>query len=88
MLGTVEGFAFGKVGFAFYLTDRAPTAVQSLIWNGCVFRNQRSEKQAFGRPTKKHLEVSIAMGAPPNGWFIMENPIKITKMDDLGVLPF
>ena len=22
MLGTVEGFAFGKVGFAFYLTDR------------------------------------------------------------------
>ena len=29
-----------------------------------------------------NLEVSIAMGVPPNGWFIMANP---TEMDDLGV---
>ena len=27
------------------------------------------------------------IGVPQNGWFIMENPIKSIKMDDLGV-PF
>ena len=32
----------------------------------------------------KHMGVS-KIGAPQNGWFIMENPI---KMDDLGVPPF
>ena len=25
------------------------------------------------------------IGVPQNGWFIMENPIKSIKMDDLGV---
>ena len=28
------------------------------------------------------MEVSIVMGVPQNGWFIMEHPI---KTDDLGV---
>ena len=32
---------------------------------------------------KIHLELSID-GDIPNGWFVMENPI---KMDDLGVPP-
>jgi hypothetical protein len=27
------------------------------------------------------------MGEPQTGWFIMENPIKHIKMDDLGYLP-
>ena len=30
------------------------------------------------------MEVSIVMGVPPNGWFIMENAI---KMDDLLIKP-
>ena len=29
-----------------------------------------------------HMEVSMAMGVPQNGWFIREHPI---KMDDWGV---
>ena len=28
------------------------------------------------------------MGVPQNGWFIRENPIKVIKVDDLGVPPF
>ena len=30
------------------------------------------------------MEVSIVMGVPPNGWFIMENAV---KMDDLLIKP-
>ena len=33
---------------------------------------------------KKHTWVFPKLGVPQNGWFIMENPI---KMDDLGVSP-
>ena len=42
---------------------------------------------AFGQFQKfhdLHLEVSIAMGVPPNGWFILETSI---NMDDLRVPP-
>ena len=31
------------------------------------------------------MGVSIAMEVPQNGWFMVENPIKI---DELGVPPF
>ena len=33
-------------------------------------------------PNKKHIWVFPKIGVPQNGWFLMENPI---KMDDLGV---
>ena len=36
-------------------------------------------------PNGDYMEVSIAMGVPPNGWFIMGNPM---TMDDLGVPSF
>ena len=36
MLGTVEGFAFGKVGFAFYLTDRVgPSNIVRKLTSNC-----------------------------------------------------
>jgi len=38
----------------------------------------------LGHGVALEMVVSI-MGIPPNGWFIMENSI---KMDDLGVLLF
>ena len=44
-----------------------------------------TKKVAYETNTKKEMRVFPKIGVgPQNGWFIMENPI---KMDDLGVLP-
>ena len=37
--------------------------------------------------TNAGMGVFPKIGVPKNGWFIMENPIKSIKMDDLGVPP-
>ena len=42
-----------------------------LGWAGCVKKD-----------VELHMGVSSKIGVPQNGWFIMENPI---KMDDLGI---
>ena len=45
----------------------------------------QSQKWYYDTLRPKAIWRFPKIGAPPNGWFIMENPI---KRDDLGVPPF
>ncbi len=49
-----------------------------------IFQNHQLSWEFFGWQPKKNIWVFPRIGIPQNGWFTMENPI---KMDDLGGPP-
>ena len=64
MLGTVEGFAFGKVGFAFYLTDRVrPSNIIRKPTSNCSTEPDICVATGRGRWDEGH-QVNFVSGAP------------------------
>ena len=62
----------------------APSKSQSMFCVSSARTAVLPSKHLMDSTMPCHLEVSIVMGVPHNGWFRMENP---TKMDDLGDTP-